>query len=45
VASAYLLEDKSEKPLKITKTASGIDIALPARAPDPIATVIVLKTE
>jgi alpha-L-fucosidase len=45
VTGAYLLSDKSQTPLKITKSGVGsIDIALPAEAPDPIATVLVLKT-
>lgn len=44
VTGAYLLADKSKKPLKISKTASGIDVTLPAQAPDKIATVLVLKT-
>ena len=45
VTSAYLLADKSKKPLKVTKTATGVDIALSGHAVDPIATVLVLKTE
>jgi alpha-L-fucosidase len=44
VTSAYLLADKAKKPLKLTKTADGIDIALPDHPLDPIATVLVLKT-
>jgi len=44
ITSAYLLADTARTPLKITKTASGIDIALPIHAPDPIATVLVLTT-
>jgi alpha-L-fucosidase len=44
VTGAYLLADKQRKPLKVTKTGAGIDIALPNQAPDPIATVLVLKT-
>lgn len=44
VTSAYLLADKARNPLKITKTANGIDVALPSHAIDPIATVLVLKT-
>ena len=44
VTSAYLLGDASQKQLKVTKTATGVDIALPAKALDPIATVLVLKT-
>ncbi|MDT7812031.1 MAG: alpha-L-fucosidase, partial [Acidobacteriaceae bacterium] len=45
IVSASLLADKSREPLKITKTATGIDIALPSHALDPIATVLVLKTK
>jgi alpha-L-fucosidase len=45
VTDAYLLADKSKKPLKITKAANGIDIALPNQALDPVATVLVLKTK
>lgn len=45
ITGAYLLADKSKKPLKITKTATGIDVALPSHAVDPIATVLVLSTE
>jgi alpha-L-fucosidase len=44
ITGAYLLADKSKKPLKITKTATGIDVALPSHAVDPIATVLVLST-
>jgi alpha-L-fucosidase len=45
VTGAYLLADPTRKPLKFTATADGIDIALPAQALDPIATVLVLKTK
>lgn len=44
VTGAYLLADKSKRPLKITKNAGGIDISLPEQAPDPIASVLVLET-
>jgi alpha-L-fucosidase len=44
VTSAYLLADKAHKPLKLTKTGEGLDIQLPAKALDPIATVLVLNT-
>lgn len=44
VTGAYLLADKSRKPLKLAHTGSGLDIHLPAKAPDPIATVVVLNT-
>ena len=44
VTGAYLLADKHHTPLKIKKGEEGIDITLPAKALDPIATVLVLKT-
>jgi alpha-L-fucosidase len=44
ITGAFLLADASKKPLKITKKASGIDIELPGRPADPIATVLVLET-
>lgn len=45
VTGAYLLADSSHKPLKLTKTPTGIDIALPNQPLDPIATVVVLETK
>ncbi len=44
VTGAYLLADPTHKPLKLTPTATGLDIQLPAAAPDPIASVVVLET-
>ena len=44
VTSAYLLADPTHKPLKLTKTGEGLDIQLPAKPLDPIATVLVLNT-
>jgi len=44
IAGAFLLADASRKPLKITKSAQGLDVQLPNRATDPIATVLVLET-
>jgi alpha-L-fucosidase len=44
VTGAYLLADKSRTPLRLTQTRAGLDIALPTRAPDPVASVIVLQT-
>ncbi len=44
VTSAYLLADKAHKPLKLTPNGEGLDIQLPAKALDPIATVLVLNT-
>ena len=45
VTSAYLLADPTHKELKVTRTGSGVDIQLPAKPLDPIATVLVLITE
>jgi alpha-L-fucosidase len=45
VTSAYLLADPMHKPLKVTTTGGGVDIQLPAKALDPIATVVVLNTK
>ncbi len=45
ITGAYLLADKNHKQLKLTRSGSGVDIALPAVAPDPIATVLVLQTD
>jgi alpha-L-fucosidase len=45
ITGAYLLADKAHKPLKVTTTASGVDVALPSAPLDPIATVLVLKTK
>ena len=44
VTGAYLLADKTKRALKITKVTNGIDIALPNKPLDPIATVLVLDT-
>ena len=45
VSGAYLLGDKSQKQLKVTHSGTGIDVALPGTASDPIATVLVLQTK
>jgi alpha-L-fucosidase len=44
VTSAYLLADKTHKPLKFTQNGEALDVQLPAKALDPIATVLVLNT-
>jgi alpha-L-fucosidase len=44
VTGAYLLAGSAHSPLEVTRTADGIDVALPAEAPDPIASLLVLKT-
>jgi alpha-L-fucosidase len=38
------LADPRHSPLKVTRTPDGIDVALPDKPLDPIATVLVLKT-
>jgi len=44
VTSAYLLSDPTHTPLKLTRTGDALDVQLPANAPDPIASVLVLET-
>jgi alpha-L-fucosidase len=45
ITGAYLLAEKDKTSLKLTRNASGIDIALPDQPLDSIATVLVLKTK
>ncbi len=45
VTKAYLLADKAHKPLKFKQDGGSVDVQLPAKALDPIATVVVLETE
>jgi alpha-L-fucosidase len=44
VTGAYLLADEAHKPLKFTQTGDSLDVQLPTKALDPIATVLVLNT-
>ena len=44
VTKAYLLADSAHTPLKLTAAGGALDVQLPAKAPDPIATVLVLET-
>ena len=44
VTGAYLLADSSHAPLKLKQSGNSLDVQLPAKALDPIATVLVLKT-
>jgi alpha-L-fucosidase len=44
VTGAYLLADKARTPLRVAKRSGGLEVELPPRAPDPIATVLVLTT-
>ena len=43
VTGAYLLAD-AQKPLELTHSGDGLDVHLPEKALDPIATVLVLTT-
>jgi alpha-L-fucosidase len=45
VSSAYLLADPTHALLKLKPTSDGLDVELPAKALDPVATVLVLNTE
>jgi alpha-L-fucosidase len=46
VSSAYLLADPQHKPLKVARlNASDITVQLPAVAPDPAASVVVLQSK
>jgi alpha-L-fucosidase len=44
VTGAYLLADKQHNPLKVTQNGDSVEVQLPAKALDPIATVLVLNT-
>lgn len=44
VTGAYLLADSAHKPLKFTQNGTALDVQLPSKALDPIATVLVLNT-
>jgi alpha-L-fucosidase len=45
ITKAYLLADPAHRPLKISTSSVGTDVQLPLKALDPVATVLVLKTE
>ncbi len=45
VETAYLLTDPAHTPLEVSRSAEGVLIPLPAEAPDPADTVIVLQIE
>jgi alpha-L-fucosidase len=44
IMGAYLLADATHKQIKVKQSADGIEVALPAKPLDPIATVLVLTT-
>lgn len=45
VTGAYLLADPNHRPLKLTQSGTSLDVQLPGKALDPIATVLVLNTK
>ncbi len=45
ITKAYLLADPKRAELKLTQTEASVSIALPAKAPDPIASVLCLETK
>jgi alpha-L-fucosidase len=44
ITAAYLLADVDRTPLRVAADEDHVELALPAQAPDPVATVIVLET-
>jgi len=44
VTKAYMLADSNKTPLKVTMDGSKLTVTLPDKAPDPIASVLVLET-
>jgi len=44
VTKAYMLADSNKTPLTVTMDGSNLTVSLPAQAPDPIASVLVLET-
>ncbi len=45
VKSARLLADLQARPLDVTRRGESVEVAVPAKAPDPVDTVIVLEIE
>jgi alpha-L-fucosidase len=45
VRRAYPLADPSRNPLAVQSTADGVRIALPARAPDPVCSVVAVELD
>jgi hypothetical protein len=45
VKTAYLLADANRAALKTTANAGGVEVAVPAQAPDAVAAVVVLEIE
>ena len=45
ISGAYLLADPAKHPLKVTQKGSALEVQLPAKPLDPVATVVVLQTK
>jgi alpha-L-fucosidase len=45
ITKVYLLADPQRANLQVTQTHSGVSIALPEKAPDPIASVVCVETK
>ena len=45
ITKAFLLADKDRKPLDVTRADGTVTLKVPAKAPDPIDTVVVLEIE
>jgi alpha-L-fucosidase len=45
ITKAYMLADPAKTPLVVTQNGLDVTVSLPASTPDPIASVLVLKTE
>lgn len=43
ITNVYLLADASRTPLGVTAQQDGVEIAVPAQAPDPIASAVVIE--
>jgi alpha-L-fucosidase len=45
VTKAYMLADPKQTPLTVAQNGTDVTVSLPASAPDPIASVMVLETK
>jgi len=45
VKGAYLLADSQKRALQVTRRGESVEVAVPAKAPDPVDTVVVIEIE
>jgi alpha-L-fucosidase len=45
IVKAYMLADAQQAPLAVTQNGTDVTVSLPASAPDPLASVLVLETK